>query len=85
MPAGLAFQRALAGRPDLALHVADRRHPSLEGTYLAACTVLAAVYGKNPIGSAYTAGLTAETAAYLQRVAWETVSAFSLTSEAAVN
>jgi len=56
--------------------VADRRHPSLEGTYLAACTVLASVYGRNPMGNSYTAGLAPETAAYLQQIAWETVRAF---------
>lgn len=71
VPAGLAFARSLQRRPDMALHVADRRHPSLEGTYLAACTVLATVYGMNPVGNRYTAGLSAETAAHLQQVAWE--------------
>lgn len=75
VPAGLAFQRALAGRPSLVLHVPDRRHPSLSGTYLAACTVLAAVYGIDPRNNRYTAGLAFEEAAYLQQVAWETVQA----------
>jgi hypothetical protein len=76
VPVGLAFARALERRPDIRLHVADRRHPSLEGTYLAACTVLASVYGRNPVGNSYTAGLAPETAAYLQQIAWETVRAF---------
>jgi hypothetical protein len=76
VPAGLAFERALAGRPGLALHVADRRHPSLAGTYLAACTVLASVYGIDPRGNRYGAGLSDEDAAYLQTVAWETVQGF---------
>lgn len=75
VPAGLAFQRALAGRPELVLHVPDRRHPSLAGTYLAASTVLAAVYGIDPRNNRYTAGLDGELAAYLQRTAWETVQA----------
>lgn len=76
VPVGLAFAKALEQRPDIRLHVADRRHPSLEGTYLAACTVLASVYGRNPTGNSYTAGLTPEIAAYLQQIAWETVRAF---------
>lgn len=76
VPAGLAFERALSGRPGLALHVADRRHPSLAGTYLAACTVLASVYGIDPRGNRYGAGLSDEDAAYLQTVAWETVQGF---------
>src|SRR5688572_30892423 len=47
-------------RPELNLYVADKRHPSLAGTYLAACTVLASVYRVNPVGNSYTAGLPAE-------------------------
>lgn len=74
VPAGLAFKRALEGRPDLKLHVRDRRHPSPEGTYLAACTVLASLYGINPMGNRFTADLPADVAAYLQKVAWETAS-----------
>ncbi len=73
IPAGLAFARALAQRPNLVLHAADRRHPSLAGTYLAAATVYAALFKKSPEGLKYTAGLDDGTAAFLQKVAWETV------------
>ena len=57
----------------LELYVPDERHPSLAGTYLAACTVYASLLRKSPVGNAYTAGLPADVAAYLQQVAWETV------------
>lgn len=77
VPAGIAFQRALAGRPDLRLHVSDRRHPSPEGTYLAACTVLASVYRINPIGNRFHGGLPPELAKYLQQVAWQTAQEFA--------
>lgn len=73
IPAGLAFARAVKQRPGINLYFTDRRHPSLAGTYLAACTVYASLFGKSPVGSSYTAGLEAETAAFLQGVAWETV------------
>ena len=76
VPAGLAFARSIAQRPDLNLYVADKRHPSLMGTYLAACTVLASVYGASPVGNRYSAGLPADVAAHLQAVAWETVQAY---------
>lgn len=76
VPAGLAFARSIARRPDVNLYVADKRHPTLAGTYLAACTVLASVYGMSPVGNGYTAGLPADVAAHLQAVAWETVQAF---------
>ncbi|WP_270934481.1 hypothetical protein [Falsiroseomonas oryzae] len=72
IPAGLAFARALAQRPGLALHEDDQRHPTLAGTYLAAAITYAALYGTSPVGNRYTAGLDAETGAFLQRVAWET-------------
>ena len=62
--------------PDVNLYIADKRHPTLAGTYLGACTVLASVYGRSPVGNAYTAGLPADVAAHLQAVAWETVQGF---------
>jgi hypothetical protein len=76
VPVGLAFERALKLRPDLVLHHSDDQHPSLEGTYLSACVFYAALYGRSPAGSGYTAGLPADTAAFLQRAAWETVQEF---------
>jgi hypothetical protein len=73
IPAGLAFARALAKQPELNLYVAEKRHPSLAGTYLAACTVFAALTGRSPVGNTYTAGLDEPTAHLLQQVAWDTV------------
>lgn len=76
IPAGYAFARSIARRSDVQLYVADKRHPTVAGTYLAACTVLATVYGVSPVGNAYTAGLPADVAAHLQATAWETVQSF---------
>jgi hypothetical protein len=73
IPAGLAFARAIAKRADLELYAPDKRHPSLEGTYLAACTVYATLYRKSPVGLKYTAGLAPDVAALLQTAAWEAV------------
>ena len=73
IPAGLAFAKAVARRPDLELYQPDKRHPTLLGTYLAACTTYAAVYGKSPTGNTYTAGIDPATAAFLQNTAYETV------------
>jgi len=73
IPAGLAFARARAQRPELNLYAPDKRHPSLAGTYLSACTVYAALFKKSPVGLKYNAGLDEATAAFLQAVAWETV------------
>lgn len=76
IPAGLAFARARAQRPDLVLRVADKRHPTLAGTYLAAATTYGALMGASPEPLTYTAGLDPDLAAFLRRVAWETVQAY---------
>lgn len=76
VPAGPAFAASIAKRPELNLYAPDKRHPSLAGTYLAACTVMASVYGQSPVGNKYSAGLPADVAAHLQGVAWETVQGF---------
>ncbi len=76
IPAGLAFARAIEGRPELELYQADKRHPTLAGTYLAACTTWAALSKKSPVGNSYTAGLAPGLAAYLQKAAWDAVQAY---------
>lgn len=76
IPAGLAFARAIAQRPTVNLYDADKRHPSLAGTYLAAATAYATFYRASPAACTYTAGLDAETARFLRTIAWETVHAY---------
>ena len=73
IPAGLAFAKAIARRPELELYQPDKRHPTLAGTYLAACTTYAAIRKKSPVGIKYDAGLGAELATFLQTVAADTV------------
>ena len=76
-PVGLAWQRAMEERPELDMYDSDEEHPSIYGTYLAVNVVYATVFGKSPIGLAYLpsegGGVTEEEAAFLQRIAWETV------------
>lgn len=71
--AGLAFARAIGKQPELNLYAIDKRHPSVAGTYLAACVVFAALTGRSPVGNSYLAGVDEPTAKFLQTVAWETV------------
>jgi hypothetical protein len=73
IPAGLAFGKATEQRPALNLYVADKRHPSVAGTYLAAATTYGALFRKSPVGLKYTAGLDQETAEFLQTTAWRTL------------
>jgi hypothetical protein len=76
IPAGLAFAKSIAMRPDLNLYVPDKRHPSLMGTYLAANVVYASLFKKSPVGNGYTSGLDPAVARHLQMVAWDTVKDF---------
>lgn len=73
-PVGLAFQRALAERPTLAMLGPDKEHESIYGTYLAANVIYATLFAESPEGfKYYPAGISAEEAAFLQRIAWQTV------------
>jgi len=73
IPAGLGFARSIAARPELDLYVADKRHPSLAGTYLATAITYAVLFQTSPVGNRYTADLATEVVAWLQNIAWETV------------
>jgi len=49
-PIGLAWQAVREQHPDIALYVEDGSHPSPAGTYLAACTLYATLFGHSPQG-----------------------------------
>jgi len=73
-PVGLAWQQASKERPEMDFYGPDREHPSVYGTYLAACVLYATILGHDPTGSAYVAsGISPAEAAFLRRVAWQTV------------
>ena len=79
IPVGLAFKRAYARRPDMELHKAfDGTHPSLAGTYLAACVVYASIYEKSArdIEYDYFGAINKEDAVFLRTIADETVREF---------
>ena len=71
-PVGVAFANAQAERPDLVLIGDDDVHATWEGAYLAAATVYATLFDRSPEGLDYTFGVSAEDAAFLQRIAWQT-------------
>ncbi|MBT8082284.1 MAG: hypothetical protein KJO56_07690 [Gammaproteobacteria bacterium] len=71
VPVGSAFARAVAQRPELALRMDDDKHPTLAGTYLAACIFYAVLHDESPAGLEYIAGLEPDDALFLQRVAAE--------------
>jgi len=79
IPVGLAFAEAYKRRPGIKLHKSyDGSHPDLIGTYLAACVVFASLYGQSPVGNTYDyyGKIDKEMAAFLQKVADDTVRKF---------
>jgi hypothetical protein len=67
------INKAVSKQPEVNLYAIDKRHPSAAGTYLASCVVYAALTGRSPVGNTYLANIDAQTAAFLQHVAWDTV------------
>ena len=76
-PVGLAWERARQQRSSINLYAPDREHPSMHGTYLTTAVVYATIFGKDPAPLAYVpGGITTDDAAFLRRIAWESVQAF---------
>ena len=75
IPAGIAWERVLQEHPGIVLHDPDGSHPSLAGSYLAACVFYATLFGENPEGLDGGPGeLPSADAALLQAAAWSVVS-----------
>lgn len=67
---GEAWRRALAARPSLALHDGDGSHPTVAGTYLAACVFYEVIArGELTTDRDFAAGLSEDDAAALRSVA----------------
>jgi hypothetical protein len=73
-PVGAAWREAHARDPRIDLWQSDGSHPTVEGTYLAACVFYATMFKRSPVGLAYVAGLPAEQARVLQSVATDVTS-----------
>jgi hypothetical protein len=72
VPAGLAWKTFLAKHDSPALHDKDQSHPTLAGSYLAACVFLKTLWELNPTGAVPPKGLDEADAKKLQAVAWKT-------------
>lgn len=68
VPVGMAFLDSRIRRPKENLYVADGAHPSLKGSYLAACCFYSAIYNESSIGSIYYSKLGPKICYYLQSV-----------------
>lgn len=72
-PVGAAWKTTRAMNPGIELYQSDNSHPSLSGSYLAACTFYAAIFHKSPAGGFVPAGIPQTTADSLQLIAFHTV------------
>jgi hypothetical protein len=71
VPVGVAWQDFLSKYDQPALHDRDQSHPTLAGSYLAACVFHAILFKENPVGiDSAIAGLSAKESTLLQKVAW---------------
>jgi hypothetical protein len=67
--AGPAFQLAIAQHPEIALQQSDLSHPTVAGTYLAACTFYVALTGHPvPDASSVPGGVSSDDAAILRAI-----------------
>jgi hypothetical protein len=75
VPVGLAFHKVTQEYPGIDLYRPDKSHPTVAGTYLAACVFYAALYQKSPAGLTFptSTAINETKAAILQQMAWQTV------------
>ena len=71
VPAGVAWETFLAKHKAPVLHDKDLSHPTLAGSYLAACVFLATLFKENATGiETELNGITAAERLVLQKTAW---------------
>lgn len=68
-PVGEAFRKSIALNPGLELYSLDESHPSLEGSYLAACVFYEVLFQKSVLSNTFLSTLNPTTASFLQQVA----------------
>jgi hypothetical protein len=71
VPVGLVWQRFLQKHEAPVLHDRDQSHPTLAGSYLAACVFYIVLFKESPVGiESEVAGLSDEDRSLLQKTAW---------------
>jgi hypothetical protein len=68
-PVAVAWKYVRDNHPNINLYQQDGSHPSLEGSYLAACVFYTSLFHKSSVGSTYNPGIDPSNATILQAVA----------------
>ncbi|MFL2721733.1 MAG: DUF4886 domain-containing protein [Gammaproteobacteria bacterium] len=78
IPVGIGFENAYKENPNIQLHNLDGTHPSLLGTYLAACIVYGVLYDDSPVGIDYNyfGKVSDQDRIFIQKIAYETITNF---------
>ena len=72
IPVGVAWQTFLGKHETPVLHDRDGSHPTLAGSYLAACVFFATLFGESPVGrGGAVAGMADADRALLEKTAWQ--------------
>ena len=72
-PVGVAWKTYRSNYPTVDLYQPDESHPSLWGSYLAACTFYSSIFKKTSAGSAFNPGLPAADLNSIQNTCSQTV------------
>ena len=72
-PVGVAWAEAIQQNPQASLWQEDGSHPTIQGTYLAACVFYAVIFQESPEGLSYRDNLTKDEAQWLQKIAADIV------------
>ena len=72
-PVGAAWQQVRINNPGIELYAADESHPSIAGSFLAACVFYSSIFHKYPITDYIPAGIIDTDAAILKTISQEIV------------
>lgn len=72
-PVGVAWKRVRDNYPSINLYQTDQSHPSIYGTYLAACVFYSSIFHRSSIGGFISSGISSSDGLILQSVASNTV------------
>ncbi len=72
-PVGVAWKNFRNAFPLIDLYISDESHPSLHGSYLAACVFYSSIFKKTTVGSNYNPSLPSNELSSIQTIASKTV------------
>lgn len=70
-PSGTNFMRVIQDFPEIKMYNADNLHPTVQGSYLAACTIYHTIFGKTPYGNQFLPDSEYDTGNLLKKMSVE--------------